>query len=322
LSVAPGAGLGFFNSTTPLNKIISLGGDGINSAIAVNAGTNSISGPVSLAGNCVLNFATGSVLTLGGTVNGSGSLTETGNGTLVIGAAYGWGGDTTVASGTLDLSSSASPALTLNAGQTLRGNGTIIGSINAGPGSTVAPGLSIGRLTVSGAVTLGGTTIMELNRAIGTNDLLRSANSSITYGGTLIVTNLGGGFTGGESFKLFDSAIGSYLGSFSAIQLPSLPAGLSWNTNLSANGTLSISGSLVLTKPTITRFSITGGNVIVSGTNNTGTGGTYSVLTSTNLALPLANWTLLTNGTFDANGNFGVTNATSGDRSFYILRVP
>jgi len=135
---------------------------------------------------------------------------------------------------------------------------------------------------------------MEMNRASNTNDLLRSTNSSITYGGTLIVTNLGGSFTGGETYKLFDSAIGGYLGSFSAIQLPLLPAGLSWNTNLSANGSLSISGSLILAKPAITRLSIIGANIIVSGTNNTGAGGTYSVFTSTNVALPLANWTFLT----------------------------
>jgi fibronectin-binding autotransporter adhesin len=291
--------------------------------VAVNAGTNSISGPVSLAGNCIFNFATASVLTLVGTVNGTGSLTETGNGTLAVGALYGWGGDTTVAGGVLDLSSSGSPTLGLGVGQTLKGNGTIIGSVNAGPGSTVAPGVSsIGRLTVSGAVTLGGTTIMELNRASGTNDLLRSTNSSITYGGTLIVTNLGGSFTGGETYKLFDSAIGGYPGSFSTIQLPLLPAGLSWSTNLSANGSLSISGSLSLTKPTITGISITGGNVVVSGTNNVGAGGTYSVLTSTNLTLPLSNWMVLTNGTFDTRGNFAVTNTTSGSQSFYMLRVP
>jgi hypothetical protein len=114
----------------------------------------------------------------------------------------------------------------------------------------------------------------------------------------------------------------SYLGSFASIQLPSLPAGLSWNTNFTANGTLSISGSVIAANPIITRFSITGGNIIISGTNNTGAGGSYSLLTSTNVALPLTNWTLLTTGTFDGSGNFAVTNAASGNRSFYILRVP
>src|ERR1700760_2341649 len=100
----------------------------------------------------------------------------------------GTGTPRTRAAGTLDLSSPASRTLALSAGQTLKGSGTIIGGVSAAPGSIVAPGGSIGTLTVSDAITLGATTIMELNRASGTNDLLRSTNSSITYGGTLIVT--------------------------------------------------------------------------------------------------------------------------------------
>ena len=176
---------------------------------------------------------------------------------------------------------------------------------------------------MSGSIVLGGTTIMELDKAHSANDLLRSTNSSITYGGTLIVTNVGGSFTGGETYKLFDSITASYLGSFAAIQLPALPPGLSWNTNLSANGTISISGSAVSTKPTIARISISGGNIILSGTNNTGLGGQYHVLSSTNITTPLINWTVVTNGTFDGSGNFSTTNAAgTNSRQFYILQVP
>jgi fibronectin-binding autotransporter adhesin len=324
LSVSPGAGLGFFNAVNPLNKIISLSGDGTNSAVSVASGTNVVSGPVSLTGNGIFSMAATTILNLNGAVTGSGSLTEVGNGTLALGGTYSWGGNTTISNGTLDLSLSASPTLALGTGQKLAGSGTIVGGVNSGAGSTVSPGFSsTGKLAVRDAIVLGGTTIMKLDKSHATNDVLQSTNSSITYGGTLVVSNVAGSFTGGETYKLFDSATASYLSSFSTIQLPSLPAGLSWNTNLSASGTISISGSVVVTPPTISHVSLSGGNVVISGTNNSGPGGTYHVLSSTNLTVPLTNWTVLTNGTFDGSGNFSTTNATGpGPRQFYILQVP
>jgi hypothetical protein len=46
-------------------------------------------------------------------------------------------------------------------------------------------------------------------------------------------------------------------------------------------------------------------------------------LTSTNVQLALTNWTVLTNGSFDAKGNFSITNAIgTNQRQFYLLRVP
>ncbi|HXC35737.1 MAG TPA: hypothetical protein VNV43_07660, partial [Candidatus Acidoferrales bacterium] len=66
------------------------------------------------------------------------------------------------------------------------------------------------------------------------------------------------------------------------------------------------------------------GNFIMSGTNNSGSGGTYQVLASTNLLLPLTNWTVLTTNSFTSTGNFSFTNGISGTNGgkFYILRVP
>ena len=57
---------------------------------------------------------------------------------------------------------------------------------------------------------------------------------------------------------------------------------------------------------------------------NNGAGGTYQVLSSTNLTVPLTNWTVLTNGTFDGSGDFSVTNSVgnTNTRQFYILQVP
>lgn len=76
--------------------------------------------------------------------------------------------------------------------------------------------------------------------------------------------------------------------------------------------------------PKILRFSASGGNYIISGTNNNGSGGTYEVLGSTNLLLPLANWTVLMSGSFDSKGNFSFTNTISSTNAgmFYMLRVP
>ena len=76
--------------------------------------------------------------------------------------------------------------------------------------------------------------------------------------------------------------------------------------------------------PKILRVFAAGGNFIMSGTNDSVSGGTYDVLISTNLLLPLTNWTVLTTGSFNSTGNFSFTNAispTNADR-FYLLRVP
>ena len=53
-----------------------------------------------------------------------------------------------------------------------------------------------------------------------------------------MVTNLAGTFVGGESFQLFQA--GAISGSFSSNSLPTLSAGLVWNTNSLGGGTLSV----------------------------------------------------------------------------------
>ncbi len=75
--------------------------------------------------------------------------------------------------------------------------------------------------------------------------------------------------------------------------------------------------------PTIQQVAKNGTNFIMTGTNNLGPGGAYHVLASTNLLLPLANWTVLANGNFDSHGKFSFTNPVgTNSRQFYLLRVP
>lgn len=79
-----------------------------------------------------------------------------------------------------------------------------------------------------------------------------------------------------------------------------------------------------LVPPSITHVGLSAGNIVISGTNNTGLGGTYHILTSTNVAAALSNWTVLTSGSFDNSGNVNSTNAINPatSRSFYILQAP
>jgi hypothetical protein len=75
--------------------------------------------------------------------------------------------------------------------------------------------------------------------------------------------------------------------------------------------------------PSIQNIALSGTNILLKGTNNTGPGGTYHILISSNLTLPRSNWTVLSSGSFDSSGNFSFTNAlgTNAQR-FYILQVP
>ncbi len=63
----------------------------------------------------------------------------------------------------------------------------------------------------------------------------------------------------------------------------------------------------------------------MSSASRTGTvGGTCYLLTSTNLSLPFANWTIVATNTFDDSGHFTFTNFMNPNlpRSYYLLAVP
>jgi len=77
------------------------------------------------------------------------------------------------------------------------------------------------------------------------------------------------------------------------------------------------------TPPVIGGIKLSGGNLVLSGSGGTAFG-TYYVLTSTNVATPLTNWTRLLTNQFDGNGDFNLTNGmnTNLSQSFYLLQMP
>jgi autotransporter-associated beta strand protein len=267
-----------------------------------------------------------------------GGLTKLGAGTLTLTRANTYTGPTIISNGSLalgnggsisdsvninilagaNLNTSAITTLTLASGQTLEGGGSITGALTSSAGSTVAPGSSgaTGTLTASGAVTLNGTTCMKLNSSASTNDVV--AGSSITYGGTLNLTNLSGTLTAGKSFKLFNAT--TYNGSFTNLT-PVIPGlGLGWATpSLSTSGTLSVIAQPT-PRPHFAGIVASGTNLVMSGTNGVPYW-TYYVLTSTNVSLPVSNWTVVATNAFGGSGNFSFTNSPHAPQTFYQLQL-
>jgi hypothetical protein len=160
---------------------------------------------------------------------------------------------------------------------------------------------------------------MKLNPATGTSDTLHGY--SIIYGGTLMATNISTApLVAGNSFHLF--AATSYAGAFAAINPPTPGPGLQWDiSKLVSNGTLAVTS---LPMPGIASFSIAGSDLIINASN--GVAGTLcSVLMSTNLASPIAQWTLVSSARLSTSGNFTQIATNSVDpgvpQRFYRLQV-
>jgi len=223
-------------------------------------------------------------------------------------------------SATLDVSGRADQRLTLALGQTLLGFGTINGNLTVGAGAAISPGGAgtIGTLTVTNAVALSGTTLMDLNQTAGTRDQITCA--SITYGGTLSLNNLAGTLAAGNSFKLFNAS--SYSGSFANVTPATPGSGLAWDlSQLNTFGTIGVMTAQA--QPVIGSTKVSGTNLIFSGTGGTANGN-YWVLTSTNLATPFGSWPTQATSTYDATGAFSVTNAISPGtpQRFYRIKQP
>jgi hypothetical protein len=96
-------------------------------------------------------------------------------------------------------------------------------------------------ITVQGNVTLSAGATLELNIFSPTNHDVLSVTGSLLAGGTLrvLLDPLAPAPQIGDAFDLFDFASAS--GAFTSFNLPTLPAGLAWDTNsLLASGTLQV----------------------------------------------------------------------------------
>jgi hypothetical protein len=135
--------------------------------------------------------------------------------------------------------------------------------------------------------------------------------------GTLGVT-LNGTYVPAVGDSFTPLTYGSYSGAFTATNLPPLVA---WRAAYGATAvTVSVAQAGLI--PEFTTAVWSGGNLIFSGTNGA-PGSPYWVLSSTNLAVPLAQWTPVFTNNFDANGRFSYTNVPGPTRpqQFFILKL-
>lgn len=224
---------------------------GLFTNIHSSADTLTLSGNLTtstITGNRTFNFAGDGDFLVNGTINNGSAtvgISKVGDGTLTLGTtgSYNYAGNTTVTAGTLVVNGNISTSVltTVESNGTLKGIGTVSATLING---TFAPGNSIGTINIAGTLSLDGIADFEIDptSGLGLNRASDLANVSgtVTYGGILNV--LYGGpatnFTNGMVFNLFDAA--SFSGNFTTLNLPTLEGELSWENNLTINGTLVI----------------------------------------------------------------------------------
>ena len=344
---------GFSKTTTSRTNTINFNGGMVkaslnNTAFLNISGTTSASNLVQAGGakldTAEFHITIGAPLVhdpaLGATLDGG--LVKTGAGSLHLSGLNTYTGPTLILQGTLSVNSTnallatsgiyiATNAIldaTLTAGfilrdSTLWGDGIVAGNTSLGQGATLsAGGNRIGLITFLHSVNFapGSTNLIELNRTLQTNDVVRCLESA-TLGGTLMVSNLSGTLAAGDSFKLFTA--GGIFGSFSTVILPTLNAGLAWTNLLSTSGVIAVISTAPANPPVFGAVSTSGNSLLMSGSNGPPNASFYT-LAATNVTLPLGNWSRVATNQFDANGFFNLTNPVNSatPQLFYRLQLP
>lgn len=304
----------------------SYAGTTINSGALLTIGSGGSTGTLGTGNTSdsgVLAFNRTGSYSYGGVISGSGSVTKAGSGTVTLTGANTYSSNTTVSAGTLLVnntsgSGTGTGSVAINSGGTLGGSGTISGAVTVASGGTLALGLST--LTMNNGLSLAGNVTVSLNKSLTPSNGTAVVSGTLTRTGTgsVTVTNLGPALIAGDTFQLFSQAVSGG----GTMTISGGGTGVVWTNNLAANGTISVL-SVTLPTPHITQVQISSGNIILSGTNGPANG-TYYVLSSTNVTLPLNQWTSLSTNSFNASGQFSVTNAiTPGlSQQFFSLEVP
>jgi autotransporter-associated beta strand protein len=202
-------------------------GANISSGASLSLGANTSLASLSGAGG--VSIANGNTLSVGGTstsstfdgsLSGGGALSKTGSGQLILSGVNTYSGATTVSAGLLSVNGSiANSAVTVNSGATLGGTGTV-GSTSIAAGGVLAPGNSIGTLTVNGSLNLAAGSIYRVEvDAAGNNDRINvtgAPGTATLNGGTVDVQASAGTYAANTTYTILN-ATGGRTGAFSGV---------------------------------------------------------------------------------------------------------
>ena len=225
---------GFSPAIGSLNDI------GAGTGLILNNGISTSTLTLGWSLSTVFNASYGSVIANGGSPV---ALSKIGTNTQMLTGVNTYSGTTIVNNGALvvnapgQIGAGTTGSTVTVLGGALGGSGTINAPVVVQSGGTLAPGAgasSTVTLTLATNLTLFGTTLMNVDEDILTNDSVILEAGKISYGGTLVIsTNLMQNTTlaVGNSFKLFSAP--AYSGNFAYI-LGSPGPGLAWSFNPSS----------------------------------------------------------------------------------------
>jgi autotransporter-associated beta strand protein len=255
------------------------------------------------------------------------SLIKSGAGTAQLGGVNSYTCPTTVSNGTLLITGSVNSPVSVYGGTLGGAGGTINYPVTIYSGGTLAVGgPSLGTLTLANPLTLnaGSTNYLRISKTGGqlANDTVFVETATLAFAGALTITNAtsdGTPLAVNDAFTLFSGA-GGYTGNFAVTNLPAPGNGLAWNWD-PTTAVLSVVAGPTNTAPVLSgegpwrsgSFPLT-----FSGPSNQ----TYEVLSATNVALPLAEWTVLTNGTFGAGPVIYTDGTATNKAKFYLIKSP
>ncbi|WP_395346358.1 autotransporter-associated beta strand repeat-containing protein [Variovorax sp. UC122_21] len=180
--------------------------------IGAGGTAGSISGDV--VANGELAFDRSDTVSFGGSIGGSGSLTQAGSGSLDLTGASTYASGTTVAVGTLSVNNKSGSAtgtgdVQVQAGATLAGTGSVAGAVTVDKGGVLSAGNGgAGTLTL-GSLSLNAGSVLnyELGQAGvaggSLNDLI-DVNGNLQLDGTLNVSETAGGKFGAGLYRLIN----------------------------------------------------------------------------------------------------------------------
>ncbi|MCX6926361.1 MAG: immunoglobulin domain-containing protein [Verrucomicrobia bacterium] len=169
------------------------------------------------------------------------------NGPLNISAAKGVYGLVKRGTGSVRLNAPGTVTncqLDLRAGSAICGGTNVVGvngRLNLRAGATFDLNGISQRVTNA---TLAGTLKMTINKSGNPKSSVLTVtdpNTAFSFGGDLVVTNLGGALAIGDTFTLFSNLGGSgFSGAFATLSLPALGGGQAWQDNTAVDGTIKV----------------------------------------------------------------------------------